>query len=411
MGDGGSQHGQVSDDEHEAFIAHEGDNVDGEVLDDLEGEGMQEGGSSADEDEHHDGDVDHGIIEDESIHVFEGHSDAVLAVSWSNAHPDLVATGGQDEQAFVWRVGQDALQQTGGTLSTYQLPGHTDSVVAVEFNSSGSLLASASMDGTARVWNSSSGASVSTLEGPGGGLEWLCWHPKGDVVLAGSEDFTMWMWLAQTAHCMQVFSGHSGPVTAGCFTPDGKTVLSAGGEGDSSLRVWNPKTGECTSSIQGHPFHEDGLTCLSVHSDGAAVITGAQDGSLRVTNIHNSRVLASPQGHTDSVESVGFSPHLPLSASAGMDGKLVIWDATGFSERGVCQHDQGVTRLCWHPHQPLVFTACLDGIARCWDLRTAVCVRQYTGHTDAIQDIAVSPDGSMILTGSDDHTARVFQTI
>lgn len=39
MGDGGSQHGQVSDDEHEAFIAHEGDNVDGEVLDDLEGEG------------------------------------------------------------------------------------------------------------------------------------------------------------------------------------------------------------------------------------------------------------------------------------------------------------------------------------------------------------------------------------
>lgn len=35
---------------------------------------MQEGGSSADEDEHHDGDVDHGIIEDESIHVFEGHS-------------------------------------------------------------------------------------------------------------------------------------------------------------------------------------------------------------------------------------------------------------------------------------------------------------------------------------------------
>lgn len=72
---------------------------------------------------------------------------------------------------------------------------------------------------------------------------------------------------------------------------------------------------------------------------------------------------------------------------------------------------QGVTRLCWHPHQPLVFTACLDGIARCWDLRTAVCVRQYTGHTDAIQDIAVSPDGSMILTGSDDHTARVFQTI
>lgn len=227
-----------------------------------------------------------------------------------------------------------------------------------------------------------------------------------------------------------MFSGHSGPVTAGCFTPDGKTVLSAGGEGDSSLRVWNPKTGECTSSIQGHPFHEDGLTCLSVHSDGAAVITGAQDGSLRVTNIHNSRVLASPQGrmtnavpavpaaclcnsvtpempcflgngglfngtfilqclsitacqwaqgvctfndscctnalltvlatgHTDSVESVGFSPHLPLSASAGMDGKLVIWDATGFSERGVCQHDQVV----WVHAALMCHTMCITAVS------------------------------------------------
>lgn len=35
-------------------------------------------------------------------------------------------------------------------------------------------------------------------------MDWMSWHPKGDVVLAGSEDFTMWMWLAQTGACMQV---------------------------------------------------------------------------------------------------------------------------------------------------------------------------------------------------------------
>ena len=48
----------------------------------------------------------------------------------------------------------------------------------------------------------------------------------------------------------QVFSGHSGAVTAGAFTPDGKMVVSVGGEGDGSLRVWNPKTGECTGHLQ-----------------------------------------------------------------------------------------------------------------------------------------------------------------
>jgi ribosome assembly protein SQT1 len=93
-----------------------------------------------------------------------------------------------------------------------------------------------------------------------------------------------------------VFSGHSGPVTAGAFTPDGKHVISVGGDNDCSLRVWNPKTGECSLTLQGHPFHQEGITCLGVHQDGSVVITGAQDGSVCVSNIHNSRVVASLQG-------------------------------------------------------------------------------------------------------------------
>jgi angio-associated migratory cell protein len=71
---------------------------------------------------------------------------------------------------------------------------------------------------------------------------------------------------------------------------------------------------------------------------------------------------------------------------------------------------QGVTRLAWHPTTPLVFTACGDGVARCWDLRTGAAVRSYTGHAAAVQDLALSPDGGMLLTGSDDGTAKVFMT-
>jgi WD40 repeat protein len=77
-------------------------------------------------------------------------------------------------------------------------------VIRLCFYPAGSLLATASLDSTVRVWRVSDGSCVQTLEGPGDGVEWVTWHPKGDVVLAGSEDFTLWMWLAQSGNCMQV---------------------------------------------------------------------------------------------------------------------------------------------------------------------------------------------------------------
>lgn len=64
--------------------------------------------------------------------------------------------------------------------------------------------------------------------------------------------------------------------------------------------------------------------------------------------------------------------------------------------------------MAWLPQQPLVVTGSLDGVVRLWDLRTASCVKQLYGHASAVQDLAVSPDGSMVLSGADDATARVF---
>ena len=158
----------------------------------------------------------------------------------------MLFRSGGDDCAFVHRIGPDA-----STVTSVALKAHTDTVSSVAFNHDGSLLATGGLEGRACIWSVSTGELLRTLEGPGGGLEWVRWHPKGNVLLAGSEDFTAWMWNADNAELMQVFAGHSNSVLCGGFSPDGRGVVT--GSFDGSLRVWAPRSGECGTLFQGHP--------------------------------------------------------------------------------------------------------------------------------------------------------------
>ena len=269
-----------------------------------------------------------------------------------------------------------------------------------------------------RVWDAATGTAARTLEGPADGLEWVAWHPRGHVLLAGSDDFCAWMWNADTGATMGVLAGHAGAVRCGAWTADGKAAVTGGGEGDASLRAWDPKTGACTATLAGHGFHEGGLTSLAVAGPDSptVVLTGGEDGTARLSNVAGAgRVVGTldPAAHTDSVEAVAFGPpSLPLLASAGMDGKLILWDAGSLAPRVVCEHGpDGVTCLGFAPpttRAPLVATGGLDGVVRAWDARTGECVRALTGHAKGVQAVAWSPDGNLILSGSDDGTAKVF---
>ncbi|KAL6776180.1 hypothetical protein ACKKBG_A20155 [Auxenochlorella protothecoides x Auxenochlorella symbiontica] len=362
--------------------------------------------------------VDAAEYEDDSIHTFEGHQDGVYAVAWCPTKKDLVATGGADDKAFLWRVGHDAFEETGGAF--FQLDGHEDTVASLAFNHDGSLLASGGMDGVVKVWDTETGACLQTLDGPGDAVEWVAWHPRGDVVLAGTADFSAWMWEGRRGAWMATFSGHTAPVAAGAFTPDGRAVVTAGGEGDASLRVWDPRSGACTASVSGHPFHAAGVTCLALSPDGASALTGSEDGAAKVVSLGTGRVGATlvtdparpgheDQGERAGVEAVAWVPALPgAAASAALDGALVFWDLATATPRAICQHPAGITRLAVHPSEPLVFTACMDGAVRAWDARSGRCNACFRGHEAPVQDLAVSPDGKLVLAGAEDGAARVF---
>lgn len=347
-------------------------------------------------------------VQDDSIHAFQGHTDAIYSVAWSKASCDTVATGGADELGFIWRVGEDAFIENHGDV--FELKGHKDTITDMEFNINGGSLATAGMDGCVKIWDVSGGKCLHTLDGPSESVDWLKWHPRGDVVVAGSSDFTVWMWNAQTGNFMMTFSGHAGPVSCGAFTPDGKSVVTCGGEGDATLRVWDPKCGQAVVCVEGAHFHGTGITCLKIHPNGQTALCGAEAGTLKLVSLENGKVLGSLDKHVDgfSVEDIVYLVEDGIAASAGMDGNLVVWDLASLSIRLDCPHPEGITKLLAHPSNHLLISGSLDGVVRCWDARSGSSVLEFRGHTDAIQDMDISPDGNQILSGGEDTIARVF---
>ena len=202
-----------------------------------------------------------------------------------------------------------------------------------------------------------------------------------------------------------------GCVCVGGFTPDGRTVVTAGGETDGSIRVWDPKSGDCTATVlAGHNGHsETGITCLAFGADSSIVATGGVAGEIVISNIANGKPVARFAEHTDSVEGIAFANGLQLLVSVSMDGTAVVWDTAARVRRGTRKHPAGVVAVAMQHKGPLFATACLDGAVRVLDVRDAQEIHVFGGHQAAVQAVDWAPDDVRILAGGDDCTARIFK--
>ncbi|KAJ1332132.1 hypothetical protein BSLG_008951 [Batrachochytrium salamandrivorans] len=349
---------------------------------------------------------------DDSVQGFFDHREPIYAVALHPTDPAIAATGGGDDRGYLWRI------DTGEKL--YDLGVHSDSVVAIAFSNDGKYVASGGMDGKVLVFRVDGGHLEQSLEGPTE-ITWLNWHPKGNVLLAGGEDGTIWMWRIPSGQCMMVFTGHSDSVTCGQFTPDvalyqsifhnpGKTIVS--GSADGTIIIWDPKTSTAVHRLTADDarFHQAAITTLSVNIDSTIMVSAAQDGSVRLLRISNGAILAALDGHQESVEATGFSDMFPYLATGSIDGKINIWDTTTMRLRHTLKHDDAVIKLQWHKSSPF-FTSCSsDSTVRSWDGRSGECTKIWRGHQAPILDFSVRSDGNVIVTGSDDGTALVFQT-
>ncbi|MBX3440244.1 MAG: hypothetical protein KF861_22330, partial [Planctomycetaceae bacterium] len=178
------------------------------------------------------------LTEVTNVISYQGHRDHVVDVAWSADGDRFVSASSGEAILRIW--------QRDGTPGP-ELVGHRrDQLYSVAWNPRGGSLASASIDGTVRLW-SEDGSPVAELH-VGQLLASVAWRPDGSALASGCEDGTIQLWHAD-GRPDRILRGHEDRVTSIAWSGDGRWIAS--GSRDNHVRLWS-SSGEPQMQFVGH---------------------------------------------------------------------------------------------------------------------------------------------------------------
>lgn len=218
---------------------------------------------------------------------------------------------------------------------------------------------------------------------------------------------------------------------ATALTPDGSLLFATLNE---QVTVVEVSTGNVVQRIEGDT---EEVTALAVTTSGSHLIVASRSLALSIFALPDCKLVRTiPKSHLSQVNLMSIDPTGTLLATGGSDGVAKVWDIEG----GYCTHAfKGhagvVSALAWNmpptstsavntgkkksKAQPTnartiqLLTGSVDGKVRVWDLNNPAELHKpiatLAGHDSVVRGIAVTDDGSTVVTGSRDRTLVVWR--
>ncbi|KAG8835256.1 hypothetical protein FRC18_000758 [Serendipita sp. 400] len=304
-----------------------------------------------------------------------GHSSAILCASFSPTG-QMLATGSGDTNVRLWDLDTET--------PSHVLSGHRGWVLCVEWEARERKLASGGHDGQGRClhilkdhahWVTTltlntdfvlrTGPYDHTGKQPSSDEEAQAWaleryrklaSQHSELMISGSDDHTLFLWnlfasgssddtSAETSASgtkpkpLMRLTGHQRQISHVVFSPDG--TLAASASWDSSVRLWNGRTGKRVlchnreeNDIDHSNFHDNRFIAtmrghvgavyrLTWSADSRMLVSASKDSTVKIWDLKTYKLKMDLPGHTDEVYCVDFVADKIVSG--GRDKTLKIW--------------------------------------------------------------------------------------
>ncbi|KAJ3035213.1 SCF ubiquitin ligase complex subunit cdc4 [Rhizophlyctis rosea] len=320
---------------------------------------------------------------------FPGHAHNVVTCLQFDG--DKIVSGSDDQTIHIYSTSTGDLQQ--------RLEGHEGGVWALQY--SGYTLVSGSTDRTVRVWDMDTGRCTHLFEGHTSTVRCLMiispqksmdfpgvMEPENSLIVTGSRDATLRVWRlpdpkrdspylpsqngtppspdgsgsTSNPYFVHVLNGHTSSVRA--IAGQGNVLVS--GSYDTTVRVWDLRTGDCVHVCRGH---REKVYSVGYCHELRRAVSGSMDASVRVWCTRTGVGLFTLEGHSSLVGLLELSAQYLVSAAA--DSTLRIWcPLTGKCLANLTGHSAAIT--CFH-HDPKLnrIVSGSDGGVKVWELSSA----------------------------------------
>ncbi|XP_008181397.1 F-box-like/WD repeat-containing protein TBL1X [Acyrthosiphon pisum] len=305
------------------------------------------------------------------------------------------------------------------------LRGRDSEVFMCAWNPTNDLLAAGSRN-TARIWDMTDSSSCPsqlklkhciqkgrTKISSNIDVSSLSWNSAGTLLATGSFDGYGRIWMTD-GRISSILDQHKGPIICSIWNKSGDYILSAGI--DKTIIVWDAASGQCKQKFA---FYTEPPLDVDWGSNSSFASCGT-DKCIHVCHLGVDRPVKSFQGHTDAVNAIKWDPQGNLLASGSDDMTLKIWSM----KQDTCvldlqAHKKEIYTIKWSPTGPrtanpnmnlILASASCDSTVGLWDVERGACIHTMTKHTEPIYNIAFSPDGKFLASGSLDKCVHIWST-